>query len=61
MSPTIVVVIGMIAPAPMPWMPRKTMRVSMFQAAPQSTEPTRNIAIPKNSTGFRPNRSDSRP
>jgi hypothetical protein len=60
-SPTIVVVIGRIAPAPTPWTPRKTISATMLQASPHSTEPIRKIEIPNRRTGFRPKTSESRP
>jgi hypothetical protein len=54
-------VIGRIAPAPMPCTARAKMRVGMLQATPQRIEPTRKTAIPKKRTGRRPSRSASLP
>jgi hypothetical protein len=61
MSPTIVMLIGWTAPAPIPCTARNTMRLSMLQAAPHSTEPRRNAPIPKNMIGLRPKTSASFP
>ena len=57
----IVMLIGEIAPAPMPCTARKMINVSMLHANPHSTDPTRNAAIPANITGRRPTTSDSLP
>ena len=60
-SPTIVMVVGMIAPAPSPCTTRKTMSTHMFHAAPQKIEPSRKSAMPHSTSGLRPYRSDSLP
>ncbi len=54
MSPTMVIVIGRIAPAPRPWIARNTMSDVMSQATPHRTEPTRNSAMPNSTMGLRP-------
>ena len=56
-----VMLIGSTAPAPSPWMARKTISAGMLQAAPHSTEPSTNSVMPVSMTGLRPNRSDSLP
>ena len=56
-----VMAIGMTAPAPRPWMARKTINASMFQAAPHSTEPSTKSVMPASITGLRPTRSASLP
>jgi hypothetical protein len=53
--------IGWIAPAPMPCTARAAISTGMLHAAPHSTEPTRNAAIPKNITGRRPSTSANLP
>ena len=57
----IVMLIGITAPAPMPWMARKTISAGMLQAMPHSTEPSTNSAMPASITGLRPRRSESLP
>ena len=56
-----VMVIGSTAPAPMPCTARAMISVGMLQATPHSTEPARNTAMPKNSSGLRPTMSASLP
>jgi hypothetical protein len=53
--------IGWIAPAPMPWIARAAISTGMLHANPHSTEPSRNTAIPKNMTGLRPSMSANLP
>jgi hypothetical protein len=56
-----VVTVGSISPAPAPWMTRNRIRLPMFQAAPDRTDPVRN-SIRENSHIRRPpKRSDSQP
>ena len=50
----IVIPTGWMAPAPTPWINRNKISDGIDQAKPQSTEPTRKIAMPKSSTGRRP-------
>ena len=57
----IVVVIGMIEPAPIPCTARNTISETMLHATPQSTEPRRKTPIPNSSIGLRPKTSDNRP
>ena len=45
---------GKMAPAPMPWMPRKRMRLSIDHDSPHSTDPIRKTLTPKSSIGRRP-------
>ena len=45
-SPTIVMLSGMIAPVPRPWMARAMMSAVIDVAAPDSIEPTRKMAMP---------------
>ena len=59
MSPTIVMPIGATAPAPNPWITRKTMSDVMLHAHPASTEETRNSPTPVRITGLRPYMSES--
>ena len=47
------------APAPRPWTPRSTTRISMEPARPHAIEATRKIARPARKTGFRPDMSAS--
>ena len=60
-SPIVASEIGTIAPAPRPWMPRKTISCHMSWLRPHSAEPARKMATPTNRTARRPNRSDSEP
>ena len=53
--------IGMIAPAPSPWIALAAIRVNMPVAAPHITEPTRNTATPSKYRRRRPYKSESRP
>ena len=57
----IVMVVGMIAPAPRPWSTRKTISGTMLQATPHRIELSRNNPMPQRITGLRPNRSLSLP
>ena len=59
MSPVIVIETGSTAPAPRPWIARKTMSDVMSHAKPQSTDPTRKIPMPMRMMGFRPTVSES--
>ena len=61
MSPEMVSVIGMIAPAPSPWTARKTISEVMSQAEPQRIEPSRKSPTPTNMIGLRPTVSASLP
>ncbi len=54
MSPTMVMAIGCIDPAPSPWMARKTMSCPIDCAAPLAADPKRNMAMPKSRIGLRP-------
>ena len=45
---------GKMAPAPMPWMPREMMRVSMDQDSAQRVNPRRKTLTPKSSISLRP-------
>ena len=54
MSPTMVSVVGCIAPAPSPCSARKAMSAPMLCASPLAIEPTRKTPIPARSTGLRP-------
>ncbi len=56
-----VTVTGAMPPAPRPWIARKMISMVMLVARPQSTEPTRNVAMPNRITRLRPNRSESLP
>ena len=57
----IVMLIGSTAPAPRPWIARNAISAGMLHAAPQSTEPSRNSAMPSSMTGLRPSRSANLP
>jgi hypothetical protein len=61
MSPTIVSVVGCIAPAPSPCNARNAISVPMPPASPLAMEPTRKTPMPASSTGLRPYRSASFP
>ena len=61
MSPTIVIVVGVVAPAPRPCTTRNAISTLMFQASPHMIEPARNSPIPNRMIGLRPNRSESLP
>ncbi len=61
MSPTMVSVVGCIAPAPSPCNARNAISVPMPPASPLAMEPTRKTPIPASSTGLRPYRSASFP
>ena len=61
MSPTIVSVVGCMAPAPSPCTARKAISVPIPRARPLAIDPTRKTPIPKSSTGLRPYRSASLP
>ncbi len=54
MSPMIASATGNKAPAPIPWMPRKTMSIPMLWLSPDRAEPTRKIAMPIMKIGLRP-------
>ena len=58
---TLLVATGWIAPAPMPWIARATMRAGMLQAIPHSTEPIAKTAMPNRTRRLRPKRSASLP
>ena len=53
--------IGWIAPAPMPCTARKAISAGMLQATPHRIEPSRKTAMPKNNSGLRPMTSASLP
>ena len=53
-SPMTASEMGKMAPAPTPWMPRKSTRLSMLQLRPDRNEPMRKIEIPMSSIGRRP-------
>ena len=46
---------GAIIPAPAPWATRNTIRLPMFHAAPQATEPARNRVSENIQTARPPN------
>ena len=46
-SPTIVMLSGMIAPAPSPWTARAAMSTAIEVAAPDEADPTRKMATPR--------------
>jgi len=52
---------GRVAPAPSPWTAREAMSRGIDHAAPQSTDPARNSAMPTSMTGLRPSASASFP
>lgn len=54
-------VVGWMAPAPMPCTARNTIRASMLLADPHSSEPSANTTMPNSITGLRPNVSASAP
>jgi hypothetical protein len=54
MSPTMVRAMGIMEPAPRPWMARKTMSWVIDCAAPLAAEPKRKRAMPKSKIGLRP-------
>ena len=54
MSPTMVVAIGWIAPAPIPCKARNKMNDPMLQARPHSKEAAKNRLVPVKNTGLRP-------
>jgi hypothetical protein len=56
-----VMVVGMIAPAPRPCTTRNAISGQMLQATPHMIEPSRNRPMPQRITGLRPNRSFSLP
>jgi hypothetical protein len=56
-----VVISGVIIPPPMPWTTRNAIRLSMFQAAPQATDPARNRASENVHTARPPNRESAQP
>ena len=56
-----VMVVGMIAPAPRPCTARNAISGQMLQATPHMMEPARKSAIPQRMTGLRPKRSLSLP
>jgi len=56
-----VIAVGWTAPAPTPWTSRNAISDGIDQANPQSSEPTRKIAIPTCITVLRPTRSASLP
>ena len=56
-----VVISGVINPPPMPWTTRNAIRLSMFHAAPQATDPARNRASENVHTARPPNRASAQP
>jgi hypothetical protein len=61
MSPTIVIPIGWIAPAPSPWTSRNAISAGMLQANPHRIDPSTNSPTPSSMIGFRPRWSASLP
>ncbi len=59
MSPTIVIVIGRMAPAPIPWMARNAMRLGMSHAKEARIDPRRKSPMPNRIIGLRPSVSAS--
>ena len=54
MSPMIAWAIGIIAPAPRPWIVRNAISWSIVRACPHSIEPPRNTPMPSMYSHFRP-------
>jgi hypothetical protein len=54
MSPIIVVAIGWMAPAPIPWIALNKTSAPMSQAKPHNSEPSRNTLVPAKNTRLRP-------
>jgi hypothetical protein len=52
-----IVTMGSMSPAPMPWISRNTIRLPMFQAAPEATDPARNSVSEDSHIRLAPNRA----
>ena len=52
---------GITAPAPIPWIRRKSTSWPMFRLNPHRAEPAMNVRTPAKNRGLRPCRSDNLP
>ena len=60
-SPASVLTVAMVAPAPSPCSPRKTIRLTMLHADAHSADPVRKMMAPMIRIGLRPHWSASFP